>query len=291
MSFVAEQSPNVRAKKEAANRVNDLPRPNFIFFYCPDDWHVDFRGKLMPTVVHISKEPGSGAVSPDGDFAPQELALKKRGFLPIDHEVIAADTDYVAPYRNRKGRVVHRTVFQRPYATVEGVTNWAFDQDAWDDFIALLRAKGVIRRPRPEILSGMLEQQRELLRNKRSPRTDDGEAIERYNEKIKRIHAAIDVLTAEVAASEKEYGKSAAPGRVVVLDQLKAARAEAEAIAPAVQVRAATVAPAKVTKATEGRRKPAGKGSAKGTGLIAEPAPPVAGPDVDPDLDDEDDDS
>lgn len=229
--FVAEESPNLRQKREVANRVKDLPRGNFMFFYHPDEWAMDHRGRLMPTVIHCSKDPGSGAVAANGDFTPAELEYRKRGWLPIPHETLG-EVDYVAPYRNTKGKMVHRTIFQRGYNTAEGTTRWAFDQEAWDAFIALLRKRGLIKQPRPEVVSGLLEAAQEALRNIRAPRSDDGEKMERYLERVEVLKRQIAVLCDELGASYEAHGRPSSPGRSKVLALLEGLDDEMESDDP-----------------------------------------------------------
>jgi hypothetical protein len=223
MAYTPEPSPNLATKRDAENRVRDLPRGNFMLAYHPDEWQLDARGRLIPTVVHLSKEVGHGAVAADGDFTPAEIEYKRRGYQLIPHDILG-DIDYVALYRNRKGKKVHRSIFQEPYDTANGVTEWTFDQEAWDRFISLLRKRNFIKAPRPKIVEGLLRQTEEaydgLLR--REPSRDQAEKHEAWQKKVDLIRSQVRTLKAELEASYETYGRPASRARSALAAQLAA---------------------------------------------------------------------
>lgn len=243
--FTAEESPNVTRRRDAAGRVNDRPRDNFMMFYHPDEWGIDYRGKLFPQISHMSKGVGCGAVDPQtGDFTAAQAEYQQRGFVPIPHDVLGEDWDYVVAYRNRKGQRVCRTAFQTPHqSSPSSPTMWEHDQEAADAFIEALRAMKIIKPPRPEVLRNMLSQQQTLLATKKTPRTDDGAAMERYNARIARIQTAIKTLEKEIVDAIAYYGETPSPARDVVRSKLRdllAQRAEIDDDGNAATVKART---------------------------------------------------
>jgi hypothetical protein len=222
MAFTPEESPNLKAARDAENRVKDSPRGNFIFAYHPDEWVLDHRGRLVPTIVHLSKEPGDGGVGADGDFMPAELQYRKRGWQLIPHDILGKQ-DYVALYRNVRGKRVHRTIFQEGYNTAAGTTEWAFDEDGWVMFLGLLRKKGLIKQPRPKVVAGLLRTQQELLEDKlkREPNTDSGVKHERWEKAVQTIRDGIRTLERELEKSYEVYGRPQSIGRSSVQDLLE----------------------------------------------------------------------
>ena len=161
--FAAEESPNVRRRRDQKGRVKDDPRANFQLYFHPSDWQLTAAGEFRPVFCHVSKEPGSGAVRPDGDFALEADRLRKAGWIAIDHEILGEGTDYVAPFRNAKGKLVHRSIFQTPFVGEGGQTDWRFDDEAFAAFVRLLRKMKVIKPPTPSLVVGHLERARERL--------------------------------------------------------------------------------------------------------------------------------
>lgn len=232
MAFSPLPSANLQAAADAAGRVSDRPRGNFVFGYHPEEWQMDVAGRLVPVIVHLSRDPGINGVGPDGSFRSAKVQYEERGYVLIPHDVLG-DTDYVAPYLNKKGAKVHRTLFQTGYNDATGNTQWAFDQEAWDAFIDLLRERGVIAQPRPEVLHGLLEQVRQTLANKRIPRSDDQSKVDSYNMQCDLLKAQIATLEREHVKSVQVHGQGSSPGRSVVLELLGRQKAADIVAAPA----------------------------------------------------------
>lgn len=220
MGFTPEASPNLAAEDDAQNRVNCGPSDNFAMAYHPDEWAMDVRGRLRPTIVQLSKAPGVGPVGARGDFRAAKAWYESQGYVVLPHNLLGA-TDYVAPYRNKKGALVHRTIFQVGYNDATGTTKWSFDQEAYDAFIELLRKRGIVQQPKPQIIVGLIEQTKSILENKRQPRVDDAEKIERYNEQVAILRKQLTTLEAELVESYKVHGHPASQGRSSILRLLE----------------------------------------------------------------------
>lgn len=228
MPFVSEGSPNTHQAQDAANRVSCPPSDNFVVAYHPEEWMLDGKGRLVPTLVQFSKAPGVCGVTANGDFRAAKAAYEARGYVILPHDILGGE-DYVALYRNRKGAKVHKTVFQFGYNDSTGDTKWGFDQEAYEAFIGFLRKKGLVKQPKPTVVSGLLQQVRETLSNKRQPRTDDQSKVQAYNEQCAVLRAQITTLEAELAKSVEVYGAEQSPARSRVLSLLADAAADDDA--------------------------------------------------------------
>lgn len=227
--FIAEDSPNLTRKRRDEGRVKDSPRGNFQFFFHPDDWQTDGQGRMVPTITQVSKDVGSGAVRADGDFDPELLRLQKAGWVAIPHDVLGA-VDYVTPYKNKKGKLVHRSIFQVPYNTADGTTEWAHDADLWADFIKLLRTKGIVKAPAPAVVQALIrktEQRLEFLLRRQPNREAEPEKVENWQRKLDLCRLTLTNLAVEFEAACKVHGSPAAPGRTRL--NLKQLIADAEA--------------------------------------------------------------
>ncbi|MCP4962776.1 MAG: hypothetical protein GY925_26350 [Actinomycetia bacterium] len=228
--YTPEASPNLQKQQDAANRVNDLPRGNYMFATNPEDWQVSGSNppRLVPVVTHVSKEAGNCGVDTYGNFAPAEAYYKRNGITLIPHDVLEG-LDYVAPYTNKKGAKVHRSIFQTGYQDPAGVTQWTFDQEAWDGFLDLLRDRGIIKQPRPQVVEGLITVREQRLASMRAPAVSDGEKYRQYEEECESIRGAIKMLKAEHEKSVAAWGAPKSPGRSKVraaLDALKALKSK-----------------------------------------------------------------
>jgi hypothetical protein len=218
-AFTAGADPNLAPIEDAKNRVNDMPRGNFQFAYHPDDWQLNQDAELVPVISHMPKTPGCNGVDKNGDFTPARIRYENLGYRLINHDVLPGG--YVAVYRNKKGSKVHRTVFQRGH-DFQGVTHWLHDGKAWSGFIKLLRQRGIIQQPKPEVVLAMLKIKRQVYEGMRQPRVDDAAGLTRYNEKVERMQREIATLEREMKASEELYGEATSPVRDTVLAELAA---------------------------------------------------------------------
>lgn len=222
MSGYVVESPNrQRAAESRAGRVRDVPRPNFLLYYHPAEWQLTAEGELTPSISHMSLAPGAGA-DEKGNFDHRHAELTTRGYLRIPHDVLGeALDDYVAKYTNHRGKSVHRTVFQKPYDDGTGTTRWRADTEAIRAFVKFLRKRGVVARPRPEVVEGMLHAQQRALNRLLNVRTADApRAKRRHEEKIQAAEQAITYLQGELQASADVYGRPEASARSVLLELL-----------------------------------------------------------------------
>lgn len=228
MSFTPQQSPNLREQREAANRVKDDPRPNFVLVVHPLEWKVHADGHMLPTITAVGKQVGTGAVDRDGDFALEQRRLEKQGLIVIPHDVLGPDADYVAPYLNRKGKTVCRSIFQVGYTGPGGETLWQHDREAYVRFVELLIRRGLIPPPTPQVISGMRVEQEQRIKFLASRRPSElhPELVERHQQQVSAAQRALDVLTDAMSAAEQHYGKPRSQGRDLVLAALDAADAE-----------------------------------------------------------------
>ena len=216
-SFTPGQDPNLAQKEDHTALVSDIPRGNFQFAYHPDDWQLDAESTLIPVVVHVSKTPGCNGVDEYGNFDQARLNYERNGYKLISHDILPSG--YVAPYRNKKRQMVHRTVFQRP-TNIHGATHWTHDAQAWRGFIKLLRKKGAVEQPRPAVLQSMIAIRENMLRAMVQPRVDDSRAIDAYNARVDKIKRDLATLTTELESAITTYGAPEAPARSVVDDVL-----------------------------------------------------------------------
>ena len=221
MGFTPLESPNLKQKKEAESRVKDQARANFQMWYHPDDWSMSASGEFRPTFAHISKDPGVGAVDAAGGFDAEHLRLKRAGWVEIPHDVLAGG-DYVTPYKNRAGKLTHRSVFQTPYSTPQGETLWAHDEESWSKFVRLLRKRGIIKPPSVAVVAGMLaskQQELDFALRRRPAEGAPPERHEAWERKCGLLRESVRVLERERAAAVKVYGEPN-PGISSQLDEL-----------------------------------------------------------------------
>jgi len=229
MSGYVVESPNRQhATESARGRVRDVPRPNFVLYYHPAEWQLTADGELTPSFSHMSLAPGAGA-NEKGNFELRHAELTSRGFVRIPHDVMGgALDDYVLRYTNHRGKAVHRSVFQKPYDDGTGTTRWRADVDAIRAFVRYLRKRGVVARPRPEVVEGMIHAQRRALNRLLNVRpTDSMAARRRHEEKIDAAEQAIVYLQGELDASIRAYGRPEADARSAIFDLLDDAESDA----------------------------------------------------------------
>ena len=220
MAFVAEESPNLKQAAAVEGRVSDEPRPNFQLFVCPLEWSVARSGALMPTIVHVNKLPGTGAVTRRGGFAPELLRQQASGRIPIPHEAVPGD--YVKVYRNKKGRQVCRSAFQVPYQGADGVTLWSHDNDAYERWVALMIRQGIIPRPSAPVLHGLREQHRVARDHLGKSKPTNPAAEEAWREQLDFHLHALEVIDEHLEAAR-------AAGDVTQAQSIRDFLAEAEA--------------------------------------------------------------
>lgn len=277
MSGYVVESPNAQRAADIGGRVRDVPRPNFVLYYHPAEWQLTAEGELTPSISHMSLAPGAGA-NEKGDFQVRAGELRNRGYVEIPHDVLgAALPDYVARYTNHRGKGVCRTIFQQPFNDGTGTTRWRADTKAIRAFVLYLRKRGVVARPQPQVIEGLLiAQQRVLDRQSNVRPADNAHSHRRHEAKMQAYEKAIAYLREELEESIEVYGQPEVAARSVVFDLLEQELAESAPEADEV-VRA-------VQAAKKPRRPPkAGKASTE----LPPPAPPEGGFTVDP-LDDED---
>lgn len=236
MSGFIVESPNAQRQADVGGRVKDLPRPNFVLYYHPAEWQLTAEGELTPSISHMSIAPGAGA-DERGNFELRAAELARRGYVRIPHDVLGdALPDYVAKYTNQRGKGVHRTVFQQPYNDATGNTRWRTDMEAVRAFVRVLRKRGVVARPRPEVVEGVLiAQQRMLDRLAKVRPADTEQAKARHEAKLQRMERAIAYLQRELEESADVYGRPSSPARSLLADLLDAAEDGAEDVARAVK--------------------------------------------------------
>lgn len=222
-----EPSPNLRQQDEVANRVYDVPRANFILAHRSSEWQMDSEGNLLPVVVQLSKSPGVQGVGRRGQFGEARAWYEEQGLTLIPHDILPAD--YVALYRNEKGKKVHRTVFQQPANTADGTTVWEHDGETWKKFLRLLRVKGYVKPPLPVVVRQLLDREIKTKDGMRSP-GDNALLRERFERDLRRCNRNIEKLEMELEASYQIYGRPVVAARSEVSDLLDAAlEAEGEA--------------------------------------------------------------
>lgn len=211
--FRAQDPGNLQTEPGKDGLVRDDARTNFKFFYDPKDWQVNAAGDLVPVIVHVGKEPGHGSVTPKGGFAQMEAELVQHGKVAIPHDVLGGDQDYVAMYRNERGRKVHRSIFQMPDHGDDGQTVWRHDERAWGKFLRFLRKEGIIKQPSVGVVKGVLNTKEHLRADKvrRGPRNATAEAKLQFDREISQLDATILMLRKELAESERVYGPDEAP--------------------------------------------------------------------------------
>ena len=223
MSGYIVESPNrQRAEESAKGRVRDVPRPNFVMYYHPAEWQLTAEGEITPSISHMSLAPGAGA-DEKGNFEQRHAELTSRGYVRIPHDVMgAALDDYVSRYTNHRGKGVHRTVFQKPYDDGTGTTRWRADRDAIRAFVRFLRKRGIVARPQPEVVEGMIHAQKRALNRLLNVRpTDSTQARRRHEEKIANAEQAVAYLEEEMRDSIEVYGRPEADARSVVFHLLE----------------------------------------------------------------------
>jgi len=159
----------------------------------------------MPVIVPLSKSPGAQGVGRRGEFTPARVWYEDQGMVLIPHDVMG-DLDYVAPYLTTRGKMTHRSIFQRP---VNGAnkTDWVMDGKAYKKFIKLCREKGIIPPPQPQTIKSLLNMTRSQYENLQVPTTEDRSRRDRYEATASRLKKQISVLEAELHLSEEHYGK------------------------------------------------------------------------------------
>jgi hypothetical protein len=224
-SPVRLESPNVAKAAAVESRVSDGPRGNFMLAHPQDEWMLTEGGELVPVIVPLSKSPGVQGVDRHGNFSSAMAYYLDRGFTLIPHDIIPGD--YVSLYANRRGQKVHRSVFQLPLDGPNG-TVWTFDGEAWAKFLRLLRAKGIVKAPRPHIVRGLLAAKIKEYEHLRPPSIDDASRRDAYERRVTMFQRQIEALKAELAGAIEAHGDSGGPVRNVIGGVLDAVLAEAE---------------------------------------------------------------
>lgn len=206
--------------------------------------------ELRPTITHVNKLPGSGAVTRRGSFRPEMLRLEEQGMVHIPHDVLSSNVDYVQVFRNRKGKKVHCTIFQTPVESADGTIQFRHDPVAYSKFLTLLRRKRIIKPPEPQIVDGVREQYRVRLQSRLSREPQEGSArMQEHKRQVAYLNRCLEVLDNEYEASVAHYGEPASEGREALdraLAALDALDEEFQATGPA---------PAKSPSLTQGARK------------------------------------
>ena|GEM_PF-5078433 len=203
--YVAESSGNLAPDAQEGGRVKEFPFGNFMLAHHPLDWQLNAAGKLVPVIVQIGKSVGNGAVSSKGNFNAYRLEHEQRGYVFIPHDLLGRD--YIDVYRNEHGKKVHVTVFQVPVPGLDGTT-WEFRADAYEKFLRLLKARGIVKTPQPSVIRGMLAQRcySQTEQTKRGPRAQTPEMVDRYESEMRHLRETIAYLEGELAASIEIYG-------------------------------------------------------------------------------------
>jgi hypothetical protein len=215
-----EASPNLARSAEAANRVFDVPRANFMLAHRSSEWQMNGDGELVPVIVQLSKSPGVQGVGRRGQFGEARAWYEEQGLTLIPHDILPAD--YVALYKNEQGHPVHRVAFATPENTTDGQTFWTQDSESWGKFIRLLRIRKIVKPPLPIVVKQMLDREKRDLDSLRSP-GDNHHLRVRYDRDVKRISRNIGTLEVELEASFQLYGRPVSNTRSSVADLLDAA--------------------------------------------------------------------
>jgi hypothetical protein len=231
--FKAEQVVDSRAAEVGADRVTSAAKPNYQMFYDPNDWGYSAAlDELVPMITHQAKTVGSGAVLPNGDFGPERLRLERAGRIPIPHDAIPGESNYVVAYTNKHGKRVHTSIFEAPVAGPGGETKYTFNMPAYHAFLRILKRRGVILPPKPLIIVGLRAQARDALRwhDSRAPgEVASPERREAHARRRAAIRKSIDCCDRELAASEAHWGKLASAPEFARLKRLEAMAAEMDA--------------------------------------------------------------
>lgn len=194
--------------KDTRGRVDAPLDFKFWLAHRPGDWIVDAEGRMLPDLRRIAHAPGVHSTSRHDNFA----ATKARhegpgfGFKFIPHDVLGPGTSYLKVFINKKGKPVHRTIFERPIARQSGRTKFRCDRVAWRDFLFFLQAEGHVDSPRPEIVEGLLTQARKDRRALRAPSTDDPAKRAEYADRCQIVESQIVSLERTMAAAVEHYG-------------------------------------------------------------------------------------
>jgi hypothetical protein len=203
--YVAESSGNLTPDAVEGGRVKEFPYGNFMLMVHPLDWQMHVSGQLRPVIVQIGKEVGNGAVSRRGNANAHRLEHEQRGYVMIPHDLLG--DDYVQVYRNEHGKKVHVTVFQVPVPGLDGTT-WEFRAEAYEKFLKLLKLRGIVKAPQPQVVRKLLNDQRHLQSEelKRGPRAQTAEMVDKYERTMRKLTETIAYLEGELAASIRIYG-------------------------------------------------------------------------------------
>jgi hypothetical protein len=220
----------------------------------PGDWIVDTEGRILPDLRRIADAPGVHSTGRHGDFRATKARHEAGfGFKFIPHDVLGPGTSYLRVFINKKGKPVHRTIFDRPIARQSGRTKFRCDREAWRDFLFFLQTDphlpGHIDPPRPEIVEGLLVQTRRHRRALRAPSTDDPAKRAEYADLCKTVESQIGSLERAMAAAVEHYGalgveETVEPSEALAgLAKFRRRREASEGAAPVV-VEPVTVEPA-----------------------------------------------
>jgi len=255
-------SPNTAAAQDRESRVDAVVYGNYKLMFRDQDWVIDPEGHIRPLIKPCSKTMGVNSNDPrnGGSFVANQRQHEANGYTFIEHDVLPGGRDYVVPYKTKKGRLTHRCVFEVPVLRGDGKTKFLIDRSAWDAFVRMLRAKGVIKPPQPSTIAGMITQKRSEMNHLVQPTGGDERMQRRYRDAAARLQRQLDSLESEMETSVKAFGELVAPAMAdglmaemqAEIDAAEAGWATAEKeIAPAVAEVAAALDDSKGRDADE----------------------------------------
>lgn len=217
-------------------RVDDQSHTHkFEFMWNPNEWGMNVDGKLLPTVIHAPKKRGVNGFGYFKRWEEVRVQYERLGWRRLDKAQVAKflrdpnDPEdvggYTAEYTNQRGQTVYRTIFQAEWKDASGTSHWSHDGEAWAEFIEACIELGLIERPKPEVVRGLLESAKRYLDRLRKPATDDPVQIQRWQEKVERGARNIQLLEEHLRQSREVHGVNAAPVRTIDLaERIRAAK-------------------------------------------------------------------
>jgi hypothetical protein len=209
--FATAPNPFQSRDRDVRGRVDAPADFKFWLAHRVGDWIVDADGHLLPDVRRIAHAPGVNATDRRDNFLGTKVQHEDQGFVFIPRDALGPGSDYMRVFLNRKGKPIHRTVFERAIRRQSGRTKFRTDRESWRDFCFLLR-EGThtgfkLEPPRPEHIEGLLVAAKRKRSALRAPSTEDPAKRAEYALRCSMVEKQIETLEREFAAAVAIYGE------------------------------------------------------------------------------------
>jgi len=209
--FATAPNPFQKKERDVRGRVDAATDFKFHLAHRVGDWIVDVEGNLIPDLRRIAHAPGVNATNRQDNFLGTAVQHQNAGFVFVPRDALGPGSDYMRVFVNKKGKPVHRTVFEKPIRRQSGRTKFRTDRESWRDFCFLLRdgthSGFKLEAPRPEHIEGLLVAARKKRAALRAPSTEDPAKRAEYALRCEIVEKQLATLERESSIAIDIYGE------------------------------------------------------------------------------------